>query len=211
MSIFGRIVDYILLAAITIMFSIPVVTAGAAFTSMYYVAMKMARDEEPYVWKDYIKSFKQNFRQATVLWIITAAVIGIIIADIYFNRTMFPDNTVLPVIVWAVSIIFALFAVYFFPVLARFDLPVKHIIKNSMLLSIGNLFKSILVVAVTAAPFVAVYYLLEYAAWIVIIGFPAVICANSYIFTSVFRWIEPEKEDTDTEDTVETEDETISK
>ena len=47
----------------------PCITAGAALTSMHYVALKIVRNEESLYYQKLFKSFKTNFRQATLIWL----------------------------------------------------------------------------------------------------------------------------------------------
>ena len=63
----GKVADLCLLNLVLILCCIPVVTAGASLTALYYVTMKMVRNEEAYIFRSFFKSFKQNFRQATVI------------------------------------------------------------------------------------------------------------------------------------------------
>ena len=66
----GRVADLLLLNFLCILCCIPVVTAGASITALYYVTLKMARDEESYIARSFFRSFKQNFKQATIINII---------------------------------------------------------------------------------------------------------------------------------------------
>ena len=45
----GRVADLLLMNFLCILCCIPVVTAGASITALYYVTLKMARDEESYI------------------------------------------------------------------------------------------------------------------------------------------------------------------
>ena len=71
MVMLGRIADYVILNVLCVIFSIPLFTVGAAVTAKYYVAMKLARKEEPNVFKAFINSFRDNFKQATLLWLLS--------------------------------------------------------------------------------------------------------------------------------------------
>ena len=66
----SKAVDYVLLNILCILFCLPIVTAGASVTATYYVAMKLMRKEEPVVWKSFMKSFRDNFKQATIIWLL---------------------------------------------------------------------------------------------------------------------------------------------
>ena len=54
MRFLARIGDLILLNLIFVISCIPVITAGAAISSLYAVAMKLVRGEEPSVMRDYV-------------------------------------------------------------------------------------------------------------------------------------------------------------
>ena len=41
----GNLWDFFVLSVLTVLCSLPVVTAGAALTALYYVTLKMASDE----------------------------------------------------------------------------------------------------------------------------------------------------------------------
>ena len=62
--------DFIILAVITVVFCLPVVTIGASLTAAFYSGIKLVRDEESYVYKDFWKSFKMNFVQGLLLEIV---------------------------------------------------------------------------------------------------------------------------------------------
>ena len=75
----GKVFDMMVLTVLWVVTSLPVVTIGASTTALYYVGMKLARDEEGYIIKDFFRSFKENFRQATAAWAILLA-LGIFFA-----------------------------------------------------------------------------------------------------------------------------------
>ena len=77
----GRLADIMILNIVFLITCIPIVTIGAAWTSLSYVTLKMSRDEESYIVKSYFKAFRQNFRQATVIWILTLAAMLIFYMD----------------------------------------------------------------------------------------------------------------------------------
>ena len=77
MVVLSRIADLILINVFTLILCIPVFTAGAAITAGYYTLLKIRRDEDSGTTKLYFKSFKENFKQATVIWLIFLAIIGI--------------------------------------------------------------------------------------------------------------------------------------
>ena len=84
----GRLADLCILNVLCILCCIPVVTAGASITAMFYVTMKMVRNEEAYIARSFFKSFKENFRQATVINIIMLVIAGVLYVDFRVAKSM---------------------------------------------------------------------------------------------------------------------------
>ena len=86
MSALNKLADLISLNILVIICSLPVFTIGASMTALHYVVLKMVRNEEGYIIKSFFKSFKQNFRQATIIWLILLVLIGVLIGDFLILR-----------------------------------------------------------------------------------------------------------------------------
>ena len=69
MRFLTKIADLMVLNILFCVTSIPLITIGASWTALYSVTLKMVRDEEGSVSRSYFRSFRQNFRQATLLWL----------------------------------------------------------------------------------------------------------------------------------------------
>ena len=67
----GKVADLVILNLLALICSIPIVTIGASWTAMYYVTIKIVRKEEGYIIRDFFRSFKENFKQATIIWLLT--------------------------------------------------------------------------------------------------------------------------------------------
>ena len=53
---------------------IPIVTIGASTTALFYVTLKMAKNEEGNITKSFFHSFKDNLKQGTKIWLILLTV-----------------------------------------------------------------------------------------------------------------------------------------
>ena len=63
----GKVADLMILNVLCIICCIPIVTAGPAITAMFYVTLKMVRNEESYIVKGFFKSFKENLKQGILI------------------------------------------------------------------------------------------------------------------------------------------------
>ena len=139
----NRVADLMLLNVIYLLCCIPVITIGPATTALYYITLKMARNEESYIIKGFFKSFKLNFRQGLIMWLIDLAFAGIMVLDFKVLNGSIPgiENpgtqmfSVMRVLIMVLAIL-ALFTVSFtFPVLAKFDNTIKNTYRNSFFMS----------------------------------------------------------------------------
>ena len=132
MRVLNRVADLMILNLLMIVCCIPIITTGAAVTAMHYVLLKMVRGEEGYLIRGFFKSFKANFKQATLIWLIMLVVIAVYIGDtviLLFSGIAFPKPLI--IVVTAVGIIISLIGMYIFPLLARFDNSIRNTIKNA--------------------------------------------------------------------------------
>ncbi len=74
----NSLMDLVWLNILTLALCIPVVTAGASLTAMHYCLIRISRGEESYITKMFFKSFKENFRPATPLWL-TELLLGLVL------------------------------------------------------------------------------------------------------------------------------------
>lgn len=80
----GKLGDLILLNILWIICSIPIFTIGASTTAVYYVTLKLVRDDDGYTIKSFFRSFKENFKQATALWLMFLVTGLVLLFDLRF-------------------------------------------------------------------------------------------------------------------------------
>ena len=132
----GKFGDLIILNILWIICSIPIFTIGASTTAVYYVTLKLVRDDDGYTIKSFLKSFRENFKQATVIWLIMLAAGLILGFDLYFFFQVVTGNsifrTVFTAAIGALTIIWLFMITYVFPLQSRFYNPVKRTLFNAM-------------------------------------------------------------------------------
>lgn len=120
---------------------IPIVTIGASTTALYYVTLKLARNEEGYLTSSFFQAFRQNFKQGTIIWLIIMAVgaflgFGVIL---YFrlNQTGV-INLLFMTLFFSVALAFALVNLYVYAVLAKFENSIRRILINSLIMALSH-------------------------------------------------------------------------
>lgn len=187
----NTLAEYILLNFLWLICCIPIVTIGASTTALYYVTMQTAREEHGYIAKGFFRSFKENFKQSTIIWLIMFFIGAILTFNVSFWFTM--KSTIGNILGTLVSValllyIFTLF--YVFPLLSRFNNTVKQTMKNALFISLQNL-KQTLIITVVNVIIVLVIYLLPISAiFFVLFGFAFFAYLNSFQFVKVFKCYE---------------------
>ena len=70
MQFLTKVADLIILNLLFLVTSVPVITIGASATALHYVALRMIHGQEGPITRDYFRSFRTNFRQATAIWLL---------------------------------------------------------------------------------------------------------------------------------------------
>lgn len=146
-----KFIDVLKLNFMWLLFSIPIVTAGASTVAAMSVALKMVDDEEGYIGRSFVKAFKENWKKGTLLWLIT------IIASyaVYLDFQLFEgveDNPVLFLIIGMVSCFIVILALlYAYPLTARYENTLVKTIQNSLDISRKFFGRTILLIFVIFA------------------------------------------------------------
>lgn len=112
--------------------SLPLITAGASATAAYYAMSKCVRHKTGYIGREFFRSFKENFRQITLLTILFWLIAGVLAVDLYYvwNNESSLNNTLF-VILTFVSFLVSGLAVYICPILSRFHRKNIELIKTA--------------------------------------------------------------------------------
>ena len=134
MRFLTKLFDVMYLSILWFVFSIPIITIGASTTAMYYATVKVIRRDRGYIFQEFWKSFKLNFLQATLSWIIIVVGTLLFFFNVKFALTLQGKaGTLLTLIYGFMGILVLGCGMYLFPVLSRFTMKFSQLIKISVL------------------------------------------------------------------------------
>ena len=140
MEFIAKIFDLVILNLIFIFSCVPIITIGASTSALSYVTLKMVRGEDPYIWRNFWKSFRQNFKQGTLVWIFSILIFIFLGMDFYIinsqNTSLF---AVVRILLWIVCAVALSVFLYVFPVISHFVCTTKQALKNALLMTFGHL------------------------------------------------------------------------
>lgn len=217
MHLLGKACEYMIVSLLCALFCIPIITVGAAVTAQYYVGMKLVRGEDTPFFRAYLKSFKDNFKQSTLIWIIELIIGSVLAYDWYLivKNGVSNYNQVLLLLLVVLTLYLAMTFVAIFALIARFDMTTKEAIKGALAYTYVNIPRMLFVLVLIAFPIVGS---LKYPNWLMAIwpvGSAAALYIISYHFAKSFKKLEHrvlgiEDDDAKAEDEIQ-EDITIDK
>lgn len=184
----SKIADIFLLNLIFVITCIPIITIGASVTALHSISMKMVKGEEGYIIRGFLKAFKENFKQATGIYLIMALLGVIIGTDFYFWSHL--EGT-LATVMSAVSIgaacVWFMGLIYVFALQATFENPIKRTLTNSFLIALQQFPLTLLLAAYYG---VLIYFIIQFFvadAFMVLYGFGLAALGSAVLYQAALK------------------------
>ncbi len=175
--------DLLILNLLWFTCSIPIFTIGASTTALYYVASKRVIDKEGYILRDFFKSFKMNFFQATIIWIILVIMGGIAFFGLK-NLSVFGQFKIVALPLYIFIVIELLVTcLYVFPMLSKFHMKTIEIIKSAFILGNKHILSTIGIIFMG----LVVAYLLYRWPFLIFLAMGSFAFSTSFLFIRIFK------------------------
>lgn len=193
---FGRFMDKVfkwsILNGLCIICCIPILTAGPAITALYSVLMKMAREEDVAIVKDYIRAFKKNFKQAFVIHMMMLVAAVVLLLSLYYGRQLQSEYEFYRYwgyINYVAAFVYIMVLTYVYPLMAVFDNTVGGTLKNALLLPVVHIGWTVLMVAVAAVPMYLSYVNADIMNWAILFYVICGFAVTAYIHCLILKRI----------------------
>ena len=184
-----------------LLFSLPVVTLGASSAALYRCFLTMSEDSGPGPFRLFWRSFRTNFKKATLLELCVLPVFAIVVWELltFLSGSVGAENTTSVMFILPTILVTA-WVSYVFPLQAQFENSVGRTLKNAALLAVRHLPATVAVTALNLV-FPALFFffpdiLIKTGMIWFFIGFSAVASVNVRILKRVFKRYIPGKEGT---------------
>ena len=138
---YGDLIDSALLRML--IWLVPCIAITGPFTAgLSYVTRNWARDEHAFIWTDFKDAIKANWRQSLILSVITSILPLVVYIGWKFYGQMAQQNMIMmvpQVLVVLVAIIWAISITYMHPLAVTYELKMKDLIRNGLLLGVARL------------------------------------------------------------------------
>ena len=188
--------DVILTNLLCLICCLPVVTAGASIAATYKVMLNLSQDTGGGIWNTFFTAFRENFKQATAVWLITLLVGASLVCDYILVQLYFQGglHTALLIVVAVLTFLALAILAYLYPLMIRYQNTLREHLHNAMILCIYKFPKTILMVVLHALPFALALllptaFLYTILFW-VLMGFALIPLADVIILKPVFEELE---------------------
>ena len=76
-----KLFDCICASILWLLFSLPIVTMGAASAALYTTVRRYLRRDEGHLWSTFWGAFRENLRRSTLVWLAALGVLALLAAD----------------------------------------------------------------------------------------------------------------------------------
>ena len=187
-----RLWDMIKLNLMWLLFSLPVVTVGAATVAAYSVTLKMVDEQEGYVARQFVKAFKENWRQGIPMGLLALFCSYVVYLDFELQRVMEGDSTMFLIFGIRAAFVFGMSFIYAFPLSARYENTLIGTLKNSVNIATRYFLRTLLLVAVLAVEVIIFIFIYTTLLIGVLIGPACIMLTISGFALHFFKEIEKE-------------------
>ena len=192
MNTIGRVGDLVLLNALFVLCSLPVVTIGASASALYAVSFQIVRREDEKIAASFFRAFARNFWQSLAM----TAIFLLLGAGLYAGSRIISANVkTYPVLLrvgsWFTTLVLLFTASYAFALQSKFTNSVWGTLKNALLISFSHPLSSLVVAALSFLPLAlawfGTYYFLLFSVVFLLFWFSCAAVVNCFLFERIFK------------------------
>ena len=147
------------LNVLTLVCSVPVITVGASASAMHYVLIHVLRDGKESVTKCFFRSFKKNFGQATVVWLVYLLIFALLGVDYLTMKNLeISQIKYVKYFVPVIAFIVSLSLVWVFVIISRYNDTIKQAFLFAITRVIAYPLRTVLMVVTFIVPIVVSAY-----------------------------------------------------
>ena len=193
----SRVGDLIILNFLFIVCCVPVVTAGAAYAALCKVCMDMIYEQEGGIFKGFFQAFRENFKQATGVWIAELIVIVSLVCDGLLIMSFFPGGKAMYILLGILAFLVLCVCTHMIPLLIRYRNTLRQHLGNAMVLTVIRLPRTVLMILISALPLIvfllsATVFFDTLVFWLAI-GLAVTVYLNMNLYKAVYTKLEETK------------------
>lgn len=196
----AKLWDMMWLNVLTLICSIPIITAGPALTAMHYVLYKIYRDEETGITKLFFKSFGQNFKQGIVIQLLFLVVAYLLTTSLQMFWQQEAGDT--KIIFWLVAAVaVAVFCIWMWSLilLSRYTNSVVNLLKTALAISAAHPIRTLFMAVLSVIPGFVLLFTDKVLVFVIALGMTGPGMVQTLWYHGVFKKMETPREKNEAE------------
>ena len=166
---FAMLTNLVCLNILWLVCCIPVFTAGAATAALYHTVFLYHNKEDDAVLRPFFRAFRTNFKQSTLLFLPLFAALLLVVFDLVYLASYGKGTAVLFLLILVILLLMGML-IHLFPLIARFDMNAKALLRTAFSLTALHLPGTLTVIALLVLPVVLLLFFPDWflrfgAAW----------------------------------------------
>lgn len=154
---FAMLTNLVCLNILWLVCCIPVFTAGAATAALYHTVFLYHNKEDDAVLRPFFRAFRTNFKQSTLLFLPLMAALVLVVFDLVYLASYGKGTAVLFLLILVVLLLMGML-IHLFPLIARFDMNAKALLRTAFSLTALHLPGTLTVIALLVLPVILLLF-----------------------------------------------------
>ena len=154
---FAMLTNLVCLNILWLVCCIPVFTAGAATAALYHTVFLYHNKEDDAVLRPFFRAFRTNFKQSTLLFLPLMAALVLVVFDLVYLASYGKGTAVLFLLILVILLLMGML-IHLFPLIARFDMNAKALLRTAFSLTALHLPGTLTVIALLVLPVVLLLF-----------------------------------------------------
>lgn len=154
---FAMLTNLVCLNILWLVCCIPVFTAGAATAALYHTVFLYHNKEDDAVLRPFFRAFRTNFKQSTLLFLPLFAALLLVVFDLVYLASYGKGTAVLFLLILVILLLMGML-IHLFPLIARFDMNAKALLRTAFSLTALHLPDTLTVIALLVLPVVLLLF-----------------------------------------------------
>ena len=140
--------------------SLPLVTVGASWAALHKVVQDIVFEEDEAVTRRFFSAFKENFKQATIVWLLIVFFLACMLGNGLLILSFFTGGTktlLNGILIFLIAIMMSITA-YVFPLMSRYSNTLPQHFRNAVVLSVLKLPRTLVMLMLHTLPFWILYF-----------------------------------------------------
>ena len=135
---------------------------GPATAGITSILIKCTKEEHAFLWSDFLKSIKENFKQSLIVFIVDIiAFVVLYLGVVFYGNKPGMFGIITSILIISIILVYTMMHFYLYPIMVTYDMKLWHIYYTSVLYTRGKLPRTFLTLIILLAIHIGIVYVVS--------------------------------------------------